>query len=57
MILLNAPALDSAAIDGWSALVVCSLISLGLLFGIGKWFSELCAYLTKRHSGTGRALM
>ena len=40
VILLRAPGLDSAAIDGWSALVVCTLISFGLLGGLARWVGE-----------------
>ena len=47
LILLRAPCIDSAAIDGWSALIVCTLIAVGVLSGVGKWMSELGAYLKR----------
>ncbi len=39
------PELDGADVDGWSALVVCLLISLGLCGGVVKWTQEFRAYL------------
>jgi Co/Zn/Cd efflux system component len=45
LILLRAPSVHSGAIDGWSALIVCTLISFGVLGGVGKWMSELGACL------------
>jgi len=50
LILMNAPGLDSATIDGWCALIVCALIAIGVLGGAAKWCLELRAYLTTRHS-------
>ena len=37
IVLITHPTADSVAIDGWSALIVCSLIAIGALFGIVSW--------------------
>ena len=51
LIMLLYPAVDSAAIDGWSALVVCTLIAFGILGGIGKWVGELRLHLAGGRGG------
>lgn len=44
IILLAYPNINGVAVDGWSALIVCSLIAGGAVFAIGTWALEL-----KRH--------
>ena len=45
VLLVTHPELDGAAVDGWSALIVCLLISFGLVGGVGKWVLEFSAFL------------
>ena len=57
LFLLSAPGADSVAIDGWSALIVCSLIMIGVLSGVARWAGELWAYISREWRRRNRILL
>lgn len=54
LVLLSYPSINGAVIDGWSALIVCTVISFGVLGGCVSWVRELFVYLSSSN-GTLRA--
>lgn len=56
LVLVFLPVLNSAAVDGWSALVVCTLIFVfGVLHGVYQWMGECRTYCAPRQHGSTRA--
>jgi Co/Zn/Cd efflux system component len=51
IVLFQYPDVNSAVVDGWAALIVCSLIALGAIWSLGLWVGEVCAYF--REGGRG----
>jgi len=44
IVILSIPSISSTKADGWSALIVCSLIALGTLYGFYEWVLEMRAH-------------
>ena len=58
LVLVFLPNLNSAAVDGWSALVVCTLIfTFGVLHGVYQWVGECRTYCTARQHGSRAELI
>ena len=58
LVLLFLPNLNSAKVDSWSALVVCTLIfTFGVLHGFYQWVGECWTYCTVREHGSRAELL
>ena len=64
IVLIYHPDIDGGMIDGWSALIVCSLISIGALFAVVSWVLAFRRHLesvakARRQGGTemGQSLL
>merc|ERR1711871_634009 len=49
--------INGARADGWSALIVCSLIAVGALGGLLEWVKALREHLSGMSSGLSSALL
>lgn len=47
LILLYVTGVDSVKVDGWCALIVCSLIALGAVWSVGVWAKEVWIFCMK----------
>jgi Co/Zn/Cd efflux system component len=46
IVLFQYPDIDSVVVDGWAALIVCSLIAIGAVWSLGIWVGEVYTYCT-----------
>ncbi|GMI29314.1 hypothetical protein TeGR_g214 [Tetraparma gracilis] len=47
IVLFQYPNIDSVRVDGWCALIVCSLIALGAIWSLLIWLKEVYRFCTK----------
>jgi hypothetical protein len=58
LVLLLWPQLDSAAVDGWAAVFVCTLIFIfGVLHGAHQWVRQCWTYCMARRQDSTEMLL